>query len=410
MMTQTEELPRPGRFVGMVRWMAESPIRKWAVPAVLLSAGLGVGLFSFTGRNADAPYQTAAISRGELTQEVTATGTLNPVNQVEVGSQITGRIKELRADFNSSVKAGEIVALIDPAQFQAAVHQAEGDVATARAALRLAQQNAERARELYAKELVPAADLDKALADLDAAKATVKVKEAALEKAQVDLDHCTINSPVDGLVISRNVEVGQTVSASLSAPTLFVIAADLTKMRIKASVTEADIGLVKTDQQARFTVDAYPGETFRGKVSQVRNSPITVLNVVTYETIVDVNNSDLKLKPGMTANVSFIVAQRDDALRLPNSALRVKLSGTKEKTAASKSDSKKDKQKTERTVYIVPSKGGQPQAQKIKTGITDGKYTEVVEGLKEGDEVVTGLVLAEAKANRMVNPFSSSRK
>ena len=409
-MTQTEELPRPGRFVGMVRWMTESPIRKWAVPAVLLSAGFGVGLFSFTGRNADAPYQTAAISRGELTQEVTATGTLNPVNQVEVGSQITGRIKELRADFNSSVKAGEIVALIDPAQFQAAVHQAEGDVATARAALRLAQQNAERARELYAKELVPAADLDKALADLDAAKATVKVKEAALEKAQVDLDHCTINSPVDGLVISRNVEVGQTVSASLSAPTLFVIAADLTKMRIKASVTEADIGLVKTDQQARFTVDAYPGETFRGKVSQVRNSPITVLNVVTYETIVDVNNSDLKLKPGMTANVSFIVAQRDDALRLPNSALRVKLSSTKEKTSTSKGDSKKDKHKAERTVYIVPSKGGQPQAQKIKTGITAGKYTEVVEGLKEGDEVVTGLVLAEAKANRMVNPFSSSRK
>ena len=407
---RAEKLPKPRWMMQLLQWMNESPMRKWTVRAAFLSVGVGVGLFSFMGGNGAAPYQTAAISRGDLTQEVTATGTLNPVNQVEVGSQITGRIKELRADFNSAVKAGEVVALIDPAQYQAAVHKAEGDLATASASFELAKITLDRTMELRVKDLVPMSELDKAEADLHTAAATVKLKQAALEIAQVDLDHCTITSPVDGLVISRNVEVGQTVSASLSAPTLFVIANDLTKMQIKASVTEADIGQVKPGQQTEFTVDAYPGETFRGQVSQVRNAPVTVLNVVTYETIIDVKNSELKLKPGMTANISLIVAHRDDVLRVPNAALRVKLSVTKDKTPAAKTDVKKDKQKGARTVYVVASDGSRPEARKIKPGITDGKYTEVMEGLTEGEQVVTGLVVADAKANRPVNPFAPSRK
>src|ERR1041384_872541 len=353
---QAEKLPRPKWMIRLLQWTNGSPMRKWTLRAALLSVGVSLGVFTFSGGAGSAQYQTAAVSRGDLTQEVTATGTLNPVNQVEVGSQITGRIKELRADFNTSVKAGEVVALIDPAQYQAAVHQGEGDVATAQSALELAKITLERTKELRAKDLVPQAELDKAEADLHSAEAGVKGKKAALEKAQVDLDHCTIASPVDGLVISRNVEVGQTVSASLSAPTLFVIANDLTKMQIKASITEADIGQIKPGQQTEFTVDAYPGGTFRGKVTQVRNAPVTVLNVVTYETIIDVNNPDLKLKPGMTANISLIVAQRDDVLRVPNSALRVKLSGTKDKSTTAKTDPKKEKRKGERTVNVVPSK------------------------------------------------------
>src|SRR5467141_822756 len=269
-----------------------------------------------------ATYQTANVTQGSITQSVTATGTLNPVVNVQVGSQVSGNIAKLFADFNSQVKAGQVVAQIDPALFQATVTQAEGDLANAQAALELAKVNAARTKELFARKTSAQADLDQAMANLHQAEANVKIKQGALDKAKADLDHCTITSPIDGVVISRNVDVGQTVAASLQAPIIFQIANDLAKMQIDSNVAEADVGAVSVDQNVDFTVDAFPTRTFHGKVVQVRNAPITVQNVVTYDTVIGVNNSDLKLKPGMTANVSIIIEHKDNVLQLKNAALR----------------------------------------------------------------------------------------
>src|SRR5437667_2306607 len=266
-------------------------------------------------------YLTANVTRGPITQLVTATGTLNPVVNVQVGSQVSGNIAELFADFNSEVKAGQTVAQIDPMLFQAAVTQAEGDVANAQAALELAKVNAERIQKLFIQKNSSQQDLDTANANLHQAEANVKIKQGALDKAKADLDHCTITSPIDGVVISRNVDVGQTVAASLQAPVIFQIANDLTKMQIDSNVAEADVGVVQVGQDVDFTVDAFPMRTFHGKVVQVRNAPITVQNVVTYDTVIGVSNPDLKLKPGMTANVSIIVAHKDNVLQIKNAAL-----------------------------------------------------------------------------------------
>src|SRR5437667_5776113 len=267
-------------------------------------------------------YLTANVTRGPITQLVTATGTLNPVVNVQVGSQVSGNIAKLFADFNSEVKAGQTVAQIDPMLFQAAVTQAEGDVANAQAALELAKVNATRTQQLFNQKNSSQQDLDTANANLHQAEANVKIKQGALDKAKADLDHCTITSPIDGVVISRNVDVGQTVAASLQAPAIFQIANDPSKMQIDSNVAEADVGAVEVGQDVDFTVDAFPTRTFQGKVVQVRNAPITVQNVVTYDTVIGVDNKDLKLKPGMTANVSIIIAHKDNALRVPNAALR----------------------------------------------------------------------------------------
>src|SRR6184192_663396 len=267
-------------------------------------------------------YQIATVTRGPITQAVTATGTLNPVVNVQVGSQVSGNIAKLFADFNSQVKAGQVVAQIDPALFQATVTQAEGDLANAQAALELAKVNARRTQELFAKKTSSQADVDQAMATLHQSEANVKIKQGALDKARADLEHCTITSPIDGVVISRSVDVGQTVAASLQAPVIFAIANDLTKMQIDANVAEADVGVVQVGQDVDFTVAAFPTHTFHGKVVQVRNAPITVQNVVSYDTVIGVSNPDLKLKPGMTANVSVIIAHKDDILQIKNAALR----------------------------------------------------------------------------------------
>src|SRR5512133_3655631 len=269
-----------------------------------------------------ATYQTAPIARGPITQAVTATGTLNPVVNVQVGSQVSGNIAKLFVDYNSQVKAGQVVAQIDPALFQATVTQTEGDLANAQATLELAKVNAKRTQELFAKKTSSQADVDQAMATLHQSEANVKIKQGALDKARADLEHCTITSPIDGVVISRSVDVGQTVAASLQAPVIFAIANDLTKMQVDANVAEADVGVVQVGQDVDFTVDAFPTQTFHGKVVQVRNAPITVQNVVTYDTVIGVNNPDLKLKPGMTANVSIIAARKDNVLQIKNAALR----------------------------------------------------------------------------------------
>lgn len=367
-----------------------------------------------------ANYQTAPITRGPITQAVTATGTLNPVVNVQVGSQVSGNIAKLFVDFNSQVKAGQVVAQIDPALFQATVTQAEGDLASAQAALELAKVNATRIQELFARKTSSQADLDQAVANLHTGEATVKIKQGALDKARADLEHCTITSPIDGVVISRSVDVGQTVAASLQAPVIFAIANDLTKMQIDANVAEADVGVVKVDQNVDFTVDAFPMETFHGKVIQVRNAPITVQNVVTYDTVIGVSNSELKLKPGMTANVSIVIAHKDNVLQIKNAALRYRppdatpveiRKGGPSRAGRPGSARSGPQEAAQRTVYVLPFGAGRPEARQIKTGISDGIMTEVVEGLKEGDRVVTAeLGSAASAASPPANPFGGGRR
>src|SRR3989454_1950430 len=386
-------------------------------PLLLLIAIVGLLLLLFVvrqywQRNA-ANYQTTTVTRGGLTQSVTATGTLNPVVNVQVGSQVSGNIAKLFADFNSQVKAGQVVAQIDPALFQATVTQAEGDLASAQAALELAKLNATRTEELFAKKTSSKADLDQAVANLHQAEANVKIKQGALDKAKADLDHCTITSPIDGVAISRSVDVGQTVAASLQAPVIFQIANDLTKMQIDANVAEADVGVLEVGQDVDFTVDAFPTRTFHGKVVQVRNAPITVQNVVTYDTVIGVSNPDLKLKPGMTANVSIIVAQKDNVLQIKNAALRYHpaaevTSGQPMSRslapASARGGAGRDRRTGERTVYVLS--GGRPQPVQIKTGISDGVVTEVIERLKEGDRVVTAELTSTTNApSPPTNPF-----
>jgi HlyD family secretion protein len=367
-----------------------------------------------------ANYQTATITRGPVTQAVTATGTLNPVVNVQVGSQVSGNIAKLFVDFNSQVKAGQVVAQIDPALFQATVTQAEGDLASAQAALELAKVNASRIQELFARKTSSQADLDQAMANLHTAEANVKIKQGALDKARADLEHCTITSPIDGVVISRSVDVGQTVAASLQAPVIFAIANDLAKMQIDANVAEADVGVVKIDQNVDFTVDAFPMETFHGKVVQVRNAPITVQNVVTYDTVIGVSNPELKLKPGMTANVSIIVAHKDDVLQIKNAALRYRPPDATpvetRKTGPSRTGGPTGGRSgphegAQRTVYVLPFGVSRPQPRQIKTGISDGILTEVVEGLKEGDRVVTAeLGSTTNPPSPPANPFGGPRR
>jgi HlyD family secretion protein len=375
-----------------------------------------------------ATYQTANVTRGSITQAVTATGTLNPVLNVQVGSQVSGNISKLFADFNSQVKAGQVVAQIDPALFQATVTQAEGDVASAQAALELARLNAKRTQDLFTRKTSSQADLDQAMANLHQGEANVKIKQGALDKAKADLEHCTITSPIDGVVISRSVDVGQTVAASLQAPVIFQIANDLAKMQIDSNVAEADVGVVQVGQDVDFTVDAFPTQTFHGKVVQVRNAPITVQNVVTYDTVIGVSNPDLKLKPGMTANVSIIAARKDNVLQIKNAALRYRPTaavageagsmsprsrasqgGSASPKTMGKAPTGRERTTSERTVYVLS--GSRPTPVQIKTGISDGVVTEVVEGLKEGDLVVTAEMAAKSQpASTPANPFSGGQR
>jgi HlyD family secretion protein len=395
--------------------------RLWAV-AVAVAAIMALLVLRRCSGSGSATYQTATVSRGGITQAVTATGTLNPVVNVQVGSQVSGNIAKLFADFNSQVKAGQVVAQIDPALFQATVTQAEGDVASAQAALELAKVNATRTQALFNQKNSSQQDLDTAMANLHQAEANVKIKQGSLAKAKADLEHCTITSPVDGVVISRNVDVGQTVAASLQAPVIFQIANDLTKMQIDTNVAEADIGMVAVDQNVDFTVDAFPNRTFHGKVVQVRNAPITVQNVVTYDTVIGVDNKDLKLKPGMTANVSITVAHKDDVLQIKNAALRYRPANATPPPAHNASPSAPGRptaggrgsgsreRRGDRTVYVLRS--SRPQSVQIKTGISDGISTEVSEGLKEGDSVITAEVASSSSssASPAANPFSGGRR
>jgi HlyD family secretion protein len=404
----------------------------WLGPALvigLIGGGIAGGGWYYRNHKAVTArsYQTAEISRGALLQTITAAGQLNPVLKVEVGSQISGIIQKLFADFNSRVKEGQLIAQIDPATYEANFIQAEGNLANAKAALELAQLTAERAKVLRANKLTAQAEYEQAVAGLHQCEAYVKINEGSLKKAQVDLARCKIFAPIDGIVISRDVNVGQTVAASLSAPKLFVIANDLSKMQIEAKVTEADIGQVAVDQEVKFTVDAFPGETFHGNVTQVRNAPITDQNVVTYDTIIEVSNSELKLKPGMTANVTIVMARRDQVLKIRNSALRFRppkdidigkipgpaiVAATNQKSEAATrkkpNSDKKEKRKSERTVHLL--RDGAMYAVTVKTGINDGRETEVLEGLAEGDRVIVEMSEPEKSSSLMARFLATLRR
>lgn len=360
-------------------------IRAFTAVVVLLLLGLPA-----CKRNDDtAPkYETAPAKKGDITQIVTASGTLSALVSVDVGSQISGRIQTLSADFNSRVKKGDVVAEIEPDIYRATLNQCAGEVQSAKAALQLTKLTAERKRALVTQKAGTQADLDKADAEYQQAEATVVIQQALMDRAQADLDHCRIMAPVDGIVISRKVDVGQTVAAAMTTPILFTMAQDITKMHIIASVSEADIGQVAVGQTVDFTVEAFPDEIFHGQVTQVRKSATTTNNVVTYDTVIDVENPEQKLFPGMTAEVSIYVAKRQGVLLVPNAALRYAPPDTAkfEKTDASKVP------RGSRTVYLPEAKTSTLKVAIVKIGITDGLNSEVLSGLHEGDPVATATI------------------
>jgi HlyD family secretion protein len=415
----------------------------WAV--VVLVAVAAVATKVVLKRRAARPpvqWETAAVDRGRIVARVTATGILSALVTVQVGSQVSGRVQQLFVDFNSPVKKGQIIAKIDPQLFQASLEQAranfaaaEGTLLKAKVMANQAELDFKRQQNLSERKLVAPADFDVATSNLAAARAQVAVNlgnlqqaKAALNQARVNLAYTSIVSPTDGVVISRSVDVGQTVAASLAAPTIFVIAEDLRKMQVDTSVAEADVGKLTAGMDATFIVDAYPGERFKGKVRQIRNAAQTLQNVVTYDAVIDVDNSELKLRPGMTANVNFVFANRDDVLRIPNAALRfrpstevftaLKLEPPKRTRSGDGADGGKgqpgggagarqragsgggasasaDDAPDRKVVWVL--KGGMPSSTRVKTGTTDGTKTEVVEGpLAEGDQVITDATLTEA--------------
>lgn len=457
---------------------------KWILILLLAGGGFaGWRWYAQKPSNTAPDYKTITVAKGDITQMVTANGQLNPVKNVTVGSQVSGIITDIKVDYNSLVTNGQVIAQIDPSTYQQNITQSEAELANALAGLELAQLNHKRAAELKKAELIPAAEFDSTLVALHQAEAVVRLRQAALKKTQVDLERATIYSPIDGIVISRVVDVGQTVAASFNAPTLFSIANDLRNMRIEAMVSEADVGGVQEGQRVNFTVEAFAGRQFRGEVTQVRFAPVTNQNVVNYTCVVNVDNSDLKLRPGMTANASIITAQRREVLRIPNSALRFRppegavvvgetntpaggrKSGTNTLASApevagagpGESGERPNREEMRRRfenmtpeqrdemrarfrsrsggegpgggmgrlgggsprgssdapmpgkVYVVqkPAEGSAEKptlkAVSIKTGITDGSFTEVLEGLNEGDVVVSGLNLPAGTPSAAAN-------
>ena len=389
-----------------------------AALVAVIAGGAGYYRYRSLHQVVVAPYKTVTIERRGILGRVTASGVLSAIVTVQVGTQVSGRIQKLFADFNSQVTKGELVAKIDPQLFDAAVQQAQANYLSAKAGVATAQattQNADKAyvrtKALHDQNLAAQADLDNAeaavatsRAQVDAANASLAQALASLHQAQVNLSFTSIISPIDGVVISRSVDVGQTVAASLSAPTLFTIAQDLTKMQVDTNVAEGDVGRLQVGMKTYFTVDSFPGHRFVGKIRQIRNSATTVQNVVTYDAVIDVDNSDLRLRPGMTANVTVLYAERQGVLAVSNAALRFRpppsLAGSAASVGSSDRRSKAasaggsgDAAET-KTLWVM--RGGVPQGAPVHVGLTDGTVTEVVDGpVNEGDQVVVDTATAE---------------
>lgn len=366
-------------------------MKKILIGIIIVIALAAAAFFLIRNKSNDIKFGTEKVVKGDIVMTVTATGTVNAVTTVLVGTQVSGTIKTLYADFNSPVKKGQIIAQIDPAAFQAQVEQAKANLLAAKAnhekaeaTLIDAKRTKERNETLFSKNLIARSDQDTAETNYETAKASVNAAKsqvaqtgAALEFSETNLRYTKILSPVDGVVISRNVDVGQTVAASFQTPTLFTIAQDLTKMQIDTNVDEADIGKITVGQEVEFSVDAYPDHVFKGKVWQVRNAPITVQNVVTYDVVIQVDNPELKLKPGMTANVSIIISMKKDVLKIPNAALRFKPSEKVLVTSEKKGPG----------VWILEM--DKTKRISVSLGISDGNYTELVSGeVKEGQELI----------------------
>ncbi len=376
--------------------------KKYLIGTIVLVIILAIVISNFMKNRVR--YQTAPIKRRTITQVVEASGTINPVNTVSVGSTVSGLISAIYVDFNSKVTKGQLLAEIDPRTFQATVDQnqasmnsAEADLANREATLEMSEKTLRRYRNLYARSFIPKADLDQAeadyksnLAQVNAAKAKISQTRAQYNQSLVNLNYTKITAPVSGMIISREIDLGQPVAASFQAPELFTIAQDLEKMQIEVNVSEADIGDVKEGQEVTYTLDGYPNSIFNGKVTQVRISPTTVSNVVTYSVIVTVDNKDLKLKPGMTANVSIITAKNEDVLSVPNIALKF----------TPQTDGKKYK-----TQGLWVKDGMHIKRINIQTGASDDSYTEVKgDNIYEGERVLVGIKSSKSKKQQSFRP------
>ena len=486
---------------------SNSSLTTWVIAALVVGgAGYGIWRWQSKGGASSGPveFRTNVVSRGEITQVVTANGALNPVRVVSVGSQVSGIITEMNVDFNSVVKEGELLAKIDPSTFERDLASAKADLANAQAALELAQFNEKRARDLFKNHLVSESDFQQAVVALHQAEAIVTTRVASVERAQVNLEKTAITAPISGIIISRKVDAGQTVAASFNTPEMFTIANDLKKMQIETMVSEADVGGVEEGQKVTFSVDAFPQRQFSGQVRQLRYAATTNQNVVTYTAVVEVDNRDMKLRPGMTANpVSIVTASRTNTLRIPNAALRFRPSDASLVVATNDAVAKAagpaaaagggarrpegmpippwaaegrrptdDERKAFeatltpeqreqmakfraqmqaaragggggfgggagggfgggmgmgggggrpaapegpaiRTVYIVNTEKSQPghvvlTAVSIKTGISDGTNTEVSEGLKDGDILVSGIVTPSTAPTAAAGPLGGN--
>ena len=371
-------------------------MKKYLKPALGFLVALCLVFYFVSARQKTASFETVPVQKGKISQLITASGIINPLSTVIIGTQVSGTIKEIYVDFNSEVKQGELLALIDPDVFEATVAQRRAALEIAEAQVQVQEndiiyfkKNLERIKKLNAtkysteKELESAQrDYDNAVAQLSLQKAQVKQAQASLQSAETELKYTKITSPVDGIVISKSVEVGQTVAASFSTPELFSVAEDLTQMEIEASVVEADIAKVKEGQTVRFTVDSFPDEPFYGKVKQVRNQAVTTSNVVTYSVIIGIDNTALKLKPGMTANVEIIAAEKDDALLVPSQALRFQMD--------------ENQRYKDKGIWVL--RHGAPQRLNVTEGISDDSKTEILGAdIKEGDEVILSREATDAE-------------
>ena len=365
-------------------------MKKIIISIIALISVVSLSIFIIKGTKSPVKYKTEPVAKGDIIESITASGTVNPVTIISVGTQVSGTIKDLYVDFNSPVKKGQLLAQIDPSIFEAQVAQGSANVYNAQANLQKIksilindEKTYNRNKSLYERNFISKSEVDLAettynsdKAQIASARAQIAQASAALRNNQTNLRYTRIISPVNGIVITRNVDVGQTVAASFQTPTLFLVAQDLTKMQIDTNVAEADIGKVQLNQDVEYTLDGYPDMTFKGKVKQIRITPTTVQNVVTYDVVVNVDNKDLKLKPGMTANVSIISSKKKNILMIPNAGLRF--------TPNTDEDAPKYK---DQGIWILKNK--EPERIKIKTGISDGENIEIVSGrLHEGQEVI----------------------
>lgn len=415
----------------------------FSIIGAVVVLGISSYYYILNDKSNEIQYRIEKVTRGDMEVVVTATGTLSAVTTVQVGSQVSGTLAKINVDFNDKVTKGEIIAQIDPTFLEASVRDAEASLQRTTAQYNEAKRNFERTKTLLEKNLASQAEYDAALTQYESNNAARKQTEAQLERAKINLRYATIKSPIDGVVISRAVDVGQTVAASLSAPTLFTIANDLTKMQVQASVDEADIGKVKIDQTVTFTVDAYPEQTFRGKVRQVRLSPKVEQNVVNYTVIIDVPNDDMKLMPGMTATVTILVTKKESVLKVPTLALRFNppedqievKTDSQQRQSYGEDSARAERRKMMRERFAQGGGDFDPQVFQqrmaargvrrvwvlnerkklepimVRTGLNDGTFTEIVRGkIDEGWEIVVGALTQRTTATQMSSPFNTQQR